>query len=844
MRSYASPPETAPAKDLAPSFRSFLPDLLASLVLLIAALLPFVPALFQDRCILSFDSRAFVPFVAKAPADLASRSANFVTSDLNGWIVPEGKFIADEVQAGRAPLWNPFVLCGQPLLANLAFPPYYFPNWLALRADDLLRAMAAVLVLHFAFAGIGAYFFLRGHQVRIACALFGGIAFQFCAWMTTRIHLPSIVATAAWFPWILVALDSLFSTSHSNPLLKSWLSRTVLLAVAVAGAAFAGFPQVLMIELLGGAVYGALRLFERGCADRGRIALVATGGVALGLLLASNQLLPTLSLLPNSLRREFVTPEAQYGKAMRPAALVGLVLPDFFGNMADREGIPNELAAYYPHQRWLSDDPQENPVENALWPGSAVLLVLLAFGIPLRRRPCGALAVLVLLALLLALQTPLLESMFRHAPWLAASNPKRALLLMCFALPMLAAFGLDARLRGEVDDRGEATRRRFMLFAGGAAGVLLLAGVLFELSPALELGETAAKGLGGFAPFGRHTARQLFEMVGVIGVVLVAFVGLRFAAITRRATALCVVLFLVGGGELVLYAMRSNPLQERAGQYPTTPAIEFLAKAEGRSVRYADHRIAAALLAPYFGYRCLDGGEPMILTRMGELIETIEPGRIDRRDPRVVKGFERLESFEHPAFRRTATPNIVVDRPIVRAGFDVIYDGSGTGEQLGVYRVAGTLPRVRLVGGFDVVTDKPTRLARLCDPSLDPESTVLLETDPGPGFARGAKKVAGNAKIVSEQPTRVEVAIEGLAEPAFLFVADSYDAGWTARVDGESRPVLPADHAFRAVPLPANAKGVVLTYEPHAARLGGLLTMLATGLLLVGFFRSLRRPPS
>ena len=49
----------------------------------------------------------------------------------------------------------------------------------------------------------------------------------------------------------------------------------------------------------------------------------------------------------------------------------------------------------------------------------------------------------------------------------------------------------------------------------------------------------------------------------------------------------------------------------------------------------------------------------------------------------------------------------------------------------------------------------------------------------------------GSARIVREVPERVEVVVEA-ESPAYLLLADSYDPGWSATVDGQPRPIRPA----------------------------------------------------
>src|SRR5262249_10557352 len=68
-----------------------------------------------------------------------------------------------------------------------------------------------------------------------------------------------------------------------------------------------------------------------------------------------------------------------------------------------------------------------------------------------------------------------------------------------------------------------------------------------------------------------------------------------------------------------------------------------------------------------------------------------------------------------------------------------------------------------------------------------------------------------------------------------LFLADTFDPGWSATVDGRPAPVRPAYAAFRAVALRAGRHTVVFTYVPEGFSVGLAITLasLALGVALI-----------
>jgi uncharacterized membrane protein YfhO len=62
-------------------------------------------------------------------------------------------------------------------------------------------------------------------------------------------------------------------------------------------------------------------------------------------------------------------------------------------------------------------------------------------------------------------------------------------------------------------------------------------------------------------------------------------------------------------------------------------------------------------------------------------------------------------------------------------------------------------------------------------------------------------------------------------------LSEVYDPGWRAYVDGESVPIYVADHALRAVPVPAGNHTVDLRYESRSLQIGLGISLFTCGVL-------------
>jgi hypothetical protein len=107
---------------------------------------------------------------------------------------------------------------------------------------------------------------------------------------------------------------------------------------------------------------------------------------------------------------------------------------------------------------------------------------------------------------------------------------------------------------------------------------------------------------------------------------------------------------------------------------------------------------------------------------------------------------------------------------------------------------------------------------------MDARRTVILESDPPmaqrPATAGGGP---GLATVRSYQDAAVEIQTEA-DDRRLLVLTDLYYPGWHATLDGNPVAIFRADHAFRAVPVPAGNHVVRFEYRPASFRVGLLIS--------------------
>ncbi len=217
------------------------------------------------------------------------------------------------------------------------------------------------------------------------------------------------------------------------------------------------------------------------------------------------------------------------------------------------------------------------------------------------------------------------------------------------------------------------------------------------------------------------------------------------------------------------------------------------------------------------------GYGPMSIQRVRELLEgtwqdRVAPLKLIERDATFPSA--RPTSALWPLF---ATPLVIGDRPM--PGLNDFFMGMREWEHPLVAFRAPALPRVFWAGSYEVAGDdrvtEPLLRAASGDRAVLPEAPAgLVPGQPEGPVAATDVKVEGRTIEATVTAPR-----DGLA-----VILDPFYPGWTATLDGKPVPILRADYAFQAVPVPAGRHELRLVYHARWVALGAAVSL---GTLLV-----------
>lgn len=738
------------------------PDAASVLVLIVLPLLVFGRALMPGKVLSSADVLfTSFPWRGLAPG---LRPGNDLLTDPAHLFQPWLIYAVSEVWQGRIPLWNPHVFAGSPFFANPQSALLFPLNWVALIVP-VAWAFALIAILKVAAVGLATYWFLRVRALHPLAALMGAISFMWSGLVIVWLQW-TYATTLIFFPMLFASVECLR--------IRPGRRAIALVALTVALGVWAGYPQGWALALASASAWALWRAHGAAVSFLLRYA----AGVALGLVLASIQLLPFIEYA--RLSAVLATREAwmpTMSVSFRSA--INLLVPYYYGSPTGGD-------------YWGEWNFNETAVSVGLAPWLLFPLALIA------RRP-GALF-FALMAFVAGLR------LYGLGPELASASSLvinfRLAPLVVFPLCVLGAIGMDTLLTES--DRPSPRQRSAVTIA-----FVALVAVVF-LSFAADYATMRRLGLAEVSP-----ARYLWFLA------LTTSAALCLIGLSRRGSAWALALVGIQFAGLVPLALSYNSVIDARLLYPTPPALVHLqqevAQAPGRVLMAPN----LAMLYGLEGVAAYDGMTPRHLDEairsetsalnllgsgyVGEIAVFLSPVR-DLLGVRYV----------------LVPPDVALDSP----GLSLRYHGVDGR----IYRNEGALPRA-FVATEARCLDTAEVLKLIRARTVDFRREVLLTDCLGatPGDDRSPRRDApspGTARIERHGADRVMISAES-DRGGYLVLTDAWFPGWTASVDGRETRVERADHAFRAVKLGPGRHDIEFRYAPTSVRLGLALSALA-----------------
>ncbi|HSW30582.1 MAG TPA: hypothetical protein VLH75_13940 [Longimicrobiales bacterium] len=747
-------------------------------------------------------------------------------------------------QMGTFPLWSPRILGGTPFLEALSGgDSLYPPSALLLLIMEPYRALGWKLVLHVLAAGFFMFGWTRSLGVSRAAALVAGVGYMLAPFLVTLVHPghDGKLFVTALAPLLFWAVERHFvkpgpATFAGIGLVVALVLFTTHFQMAYflfgAVGMYAIFRAVQTARGEGGEGDAAAATDAPGAAARPRW---TSAGARFGLFLAASvvgaagagvQFLPSAAYVTEYSRRIQTTREAagETGRdwssswSLHPEEAMSQLIPEFAGNNAGGSAWTN--GTY-----WGRNATRDN------MPTAGVLVLLLAavsFAGGARRGLRYFMTGLGLVALLFALgtHTPVWGLFYALVPGIKLFRaPDMVMFLFVFATGTLAALGFD-RIVGAVRDGDDAGWRGPLKVLAGGVGllgflwVLVVSGALQSLWISViypEISPGQEQLLTQVSPF---IARGAF-VATALAALLAGLVWLARRGTLTATAVLSGTLLLVAVDQLRVDASFVQTLDFHEWSRPDPNLQALLDREQGSSEPYrllSFARSGQDVRPAMFGIELAAGHHPNDLSRYRELIGMVGSGFPDNLVNPNVRRLLNVRYILWPDWQLGPVGDQGVIARTTQQG----------GEPYETLLADAGLARARLVAAATVKSDQeavPYMLSEAFDPAAE---VVLAEAPP---VALGGGPVAGEVRWEERSPNRLRLAVTS-DRPALLVVADNWFPAWKATVDGADAPVLRAYHTLRAVPVPAGASTVEMSYRSATLTRSLWLSVLALGALL------------
>lgn len=762
-------------------------------------------ALRPGRVLAVAGTEQWVPWAASATPE--ERALPQITADAVRENLPYRILLHRTIAHGHIPWWVPEIYCGMPFVA-LNHTEVFYPPSIVASFFNPYASYGWLIAFHLVVAGATMFWFLRTLRLDGLPSFFGALAFMLNGMFVTRHGHPQFVATGCWLPVLLVAVNY---AVQRRRLAAAWL-----MAGGVAMCVLAGHPSIYVYGFYFVLAYFLCRAFlMRPAVDwrtRIRSGLALGAAAAVGLAMVSTQLLATWELSHFSVRAEQPF-EVLKERTLPPVVLLHAIFPDLHGSPVNGTEWLQEVKGLY--------------TAGALY-GGILTLALGAYGAARGGRNGRVLLAMALTVLAVIFVKRVYYVLFHMLPGFEFSRVDRLSIAYFLSIAILAAIGLQAALspeHGLAAGPASHRRRRASWLAGGiAVGGLLFAALVREGT----LRMANRWGLSTGSPVDISYLNNVVALAGVWILAAAAWFGL-CASRVFRGRAAAIVLIVLSGADLLVYANRFVVARSAQRIFRTTPAIDFVQSLPplSRIAKFGEwnnlgKNVFTANVSLVFGVQDFHGMGPMHLMGFDELT-----GAMDRTSvltPWAVRPFQDPLALESPALDAAAATHIVSDRPLRLPTLRPVHAGDAY-----IYENGGVLPRAFFVPEAIVEPDRTTAAILLASGRIDPRRTALVETPP-PFDMRSAPPSSDDATVgVATYEDDHVVARKRGGPRGLLVLADACYPGWHAYVDGVDTPILRANVVFRAVPVGEGDHDVVFRYRPTFAGTAMALTIPALG---------------
>lgn len=798
------------------------------------------------------------------------------------------KYLAmDEIKNGSWPLWNPYNFSGTPLLANFqsaVFYPlnilFFIPNpglkysnleWFSIQWSWYIYSQ---IILSVSFL----YLYLNKIGLDKRAALLGGIVFAFAGFNAGWWEWGNLGHTLLWFPLILYIIEHIIekdpvqivkSTAYKKSVLGTILTidkSRLLLLFALFSSFTAGHLQTHILVLINTFFYILYKIpivrnngwkikFE----FTHRRAYYWTQLVQVGILfslLIAVQALPTYDFLQKSarnidpngwLRKDWFFPLEHF---------VTFLAPDYFGNpttynywgvwnygeFAGYIGILPIILAFSVIIQFLFD--KYKKLMHRHLPEKAQEELPETLDIVKENAGTGFFMFCLFINLVLITRNLLTESFYAfNIPFLSGTQPSRGIAIVDFSLIVLAAVGCNQIIKLVTDRKKHIDvfnsikkniRYAFtitifvlgFLWAVTLFKLPLLSGVL-DKQPQIDIFKVSGSNL-----------------ILPTALVLTALILLRlyFSQFEKKSLTRIIIITILALTVLDLgrFWYKFQAFSPTEFLYPHNELITHLVNDSSKKYQTDDSRIMPPNMNIPYGIHTVDGYDPLYYEKYGQLIGLWERNEAD------------LSPYKPNRIITPHNPESIISK-ISGVNYLLSFNEYSRYEKIAekgmtkLYKINNSLPKVMIFSAMRGFKSEQDMADYIFSNSYDYSSEALFIMKPdnieipenGYYVHLGSERSLVNVKTYT--PTEIIIDAQTTQLPGLLYIADTFDEGWKATIDGNQAPIIRTNFAFRGIQIPPGQHQVRVWYQPDSFNYGLVISSIGAGLVMLLIIASINK---
>jgi hypothetical protein len=641
-------------------------------------------------------------------------------------------------------------------------------------------------LFHQWLAGVGAYSLAKRWGANpLGCSV-GGVIYSFSGFMLGCLIWPNYSASLAWMPWVILLAERGFQRGGRSFFLACLAGSMQMLS---------GTPEVILLTWVGVAALLAVNVIDKNVsAWKGFYRLA--GIVAFVSSISAAQIFPFLELLRGSQR------DTSFGNSswsMPSTGLFNLILP-LFQETATSLGV------------WMQ--PGQGFTSSYYLGGATVgLWFLLLYKTSWKKLTLVAGAVFLLL-LCLGDYSPVYGTIKKVFPGIGFMRfPMKFIIPMGLMSAIAAGCGITSLVHGT-----RRLRLSFVLILLASAVCIFF---LARLDAQLPLEDHDNAEVWSFA-----WVRIAFCVsIGII-VYLVAI-----AKAPRVRAGLGFALLILFWADFITHRPSQNPL---VGSGAYQPDLPFFKEQKPPPALGTGRAYISPMAAQKFSTTFLSNSFNLFLINRAGLSED---ANLLEHVPKT-DGFYSLYTREQRQLwqatamdENTLRTNLLALQSIVQMNVLVPVSG-GTNSEAKVFNWVAAPESVPWLSGGQLpfVANATNTLAAILAPGFNPFTQIILDQNDLVSI-QGAEAGTPEIKLISVRNHLVEADVKS-EKSVMLLLSQTYYHPWKCFIDGQSTPILRADHAFQSVKFPSGTHHVVFKYVDRVFYMGCVISLVSLAVCL------------